>query len=208
MFPQELECCWECRECFPHEYIINDTICKACPFGEWPDTESATWCEPLEAEYLKLDYWVTILILITAGAGLSASIIITYLFHINQDKKIVKATSPELCSVLLVGIILAFAASVFYALKPTFVICVINRHGFNLAVAFIYAPLLIKTNRIYRIFKITQKGLRGSRFSDARIMLLLTAIIILTEVGIFQTFTNPLRYLDLFAKPSTHFSPI
>ena len=55
LIQQELQCCWICRKCLLNEYIVNDTSCQACPFGQWPDEDTATYCTIIEITYQK---WV------------------------------------------------------------------------------------------------------------------------------------------------------
>ena len=62
LIQQELPCCWTCRKCLVNEYIVNGTSCEACPFGQWPDVNTATYCTIIEATYLKWSSWITLLL--------------------------------------------------------------------------------------------------------------------------------------------------
>ena len=180
---QELPCCWDCRTCHVNEIIINKTLCEPCPFGQWPDEDTATECIVIEKTYLKLNYWVTLFLIAVSIFGLLFTLYTSVFYVLNREKKIIKATSRELCSIILCGLSVAYIAAMFYLIKPVYWSCLVNRHGFNLAVALIYAPLLIKTNRIYRIFKATQKGIKSAKFIDSNTQILLSLLLILLQVS-------------------------
>ncbi len=182
---QELPCCWECRTCGSSEYIVNDTKCVPCPFGFWPDEETATECEVIIKTHLKLDSWVTLTLLIAATVGALSTLAITGFYVKKRDEKIIKATSRELCFLILFGIFLAYTTTIFFILKPNFWFCLVNRQGFNISVAIIYAPLLIKTIRLFRIFRATNTGMKHI---DAKSQLLLCALLILIQVNILFVF--------------------
>ncbi len=178
---QELPCCWECRTCGPSEYIVNEVKCVPCPFGFWPDEETATKCVAIDKTHLKLDSWVTLILLIAATVGAVSTLGMTVFYINKRDVKIIKATTRELCFLILFGILLAFVATIFFILKPNYWFCLANRHGFNVSVAIIYAPLLIKTIRIFRIFRATNTGMKHM---DVKSQLLLCALLILIQVSL------------------------
>ncbi len=182
MIPQELECCWLCRYCHVNEIIINSTICKPCPFGQWPDSETATTCELINPTYLKPSDWVTLLLLSIGGLGFLSTLIITILYMINQDKKIIKATTKELCCIILFGIFVAFLSVFFFLIEPTIWSCFANRYGFNLSVCLIYSPLFVKTNRVFRIFRSTEKGMGRARLIGLNTQIIASTVLILIQV--------------------------
>ena len=180
---QELPCCWDCRTCHVNEYIINGTLCDECPFGEWPEEQNATYCVTIEKTYLKFDEWIAMFLLGMATLGLIVTIYTSGFYIANRSKKIIKATTRELCSMILTGIFLAYVSVFCYILKPTYLSCLLNRHGFNLAVILIYAPLFVKTNRVFRIFKATQRGIGKARFIDTTTQIILSVTFILVQVN-------------------------
>ena len=195
LIQQELQCCWICRKCLVNEYIVNGTGCEACPFSQWPDADTATYCTFIETTYLKWSSWITLLLTGIIVVGLSFTIY-TVVFYIKKRKeKIIKATTRELCSMILVGISLAYITALFYFFKPIYWFCIINRHGFNLSVIIIYALLFVKTNRIFRIFQAGQKGILKPKYIDTLTQIIISTFVILIEV-IFNLFFLS-RYCDM-----------
>ena len=179
---QELPCCWDCRKCLVNEYIINGTLCELCPFGQWPDEDYAEYCVTIEKTYLKLGDWVTLFLLGVTVIGLAFTIYTSGFYIANRERKILKATTRELCAIIISGIFTAYVSVVFYITIPSFWSCMANRHGFNSAVALIYSPLLVKTNRIYRIFKATKSGIGGAKFIDTRTQIIASILLLLIQV--------------------------
>ncbi len=178
---QELLCCWECRACNLNEFIVNNTRCVACPFGSWPDDYTATNCVKITKTFLKFNNWITLLITVCSLFGLLATFSVAVFYTKRRDEKIIKATQRELCFVILLGIFIAYLGTLCYVVIPTTWSCLANRHSFNIGVTTIYAPLLVKTVRVYRIFKATHTGIKHM---DVKIQLALCLLFILIQVSI------------------------
>ena len=181
---QELPCCWDCRKCYVNEYIVNGTSCKACPFGQWPDEDTATFCTIIETTYLKWSSWITLLLAGIIVLGLFFTIYATVFYVIKRKEKIIKATTRELCCIILFGILMTYLTALFYFFKPAYWSCLINRHGFNLSVILIYSPLFVKTNRVFRIFHAGQKGIRRAKYIDTSTQIVMSTVLILIEVNV------------------------
>lgn len=77
----------------------------------------------------------------------------TLVFYVkNQNHSVIKAAGRELSLLIFIGIILCFVSSFICLAKPTDLVCTLQRYFGNTCFTLCYAPLLIKTNRIYRIF--------------------------------------------------------
>ena len=187
LIQQELACCWICRKCLVNEYIVNGTSCQACPFGQWPDEETATYCTIIETTFLKWSSWITLILSGVIGIGMVFTFYTVVFYILKRHEKIIKATTRELCSIILLGISMAYLAALFYFLKPTYWSCIINRHGFNLTVMLIYAPLFVKTNRVYRIFQSGQKGIQQPEYIGTLTQIIISALLILVAVGFLIT---------------------
>ena len=98
------------------------------------------------------------------------------------QEKIIKATTRELCSIILVGILMAYLVALFYFFKPAYWSCLINRHGFNLIAILIYVPLFVKTNRVHRIFKAGQKGIQKPKYIGTLTQIVISALLVLIGV--------------------------
>ena len=195
LLQQELQCCWICRKCLVNEYIVNGTGCEACPFGQWPDEETATYCTIIETTYQKWSSWITLLLTGITIVGLLFTLYTTIFYILKRHENIIKATTRELCSIILAGILIAYITALFYFFKPTYWFCVINRHGFNLSIILIYSPLFVKTNRIYRIFQAGQKGIQKPKYIGTITQIIISALLIL--IGVRFLFESSLALVGI-----------
>ena len=184
LIQQELPCCWDCRKCYVNEYIVNGTSCQPCPFGQWPDEDTATYCTIIEKTYLKWSSWITLLLAGVIVFGLFFTIYAAIFYFRKRQEKIIKATTRELCCIILFGTSMAYLIGLFYFFKPAYWSCLINRHGFNLSVILIYAPLFVKTNRVYRIFHAGKKGIKRAKYIDTSTQIMISTVLILIQVRI------------------------
>ena len=89
LIQQELQCCWICRKCLVNEYIENGTGCKACPFGQWPDEDTATYCTVIETTYLRWSSWITLFLTGIIIVGLFCTFYTISFYIINRHEKII-----------------------------------------------------------------------------------------------------------------------
>ena len=151
-------CCWECRSCRENEKIVNESTCVTCPLTSWPDNDNATTCLPIEPSYMKSSDTIPIALMILTCILLIIVIIIIVILFKNKDVKLIKASGRELSGIIMIGIILAYFTVFSFIAKPSKASCNISHFGFNLTVSIIYIPLLLKTNRVYRIFSSGKQG--------------------------------------------------
>ena len=182
---QELLCCWDCRKCLVNEYIINGSVCETCLFGQWPEEENAAYCVTIEKTYMKFSDLVALFLLVFTFIGIAFTLYTSGFYIANREKKIIKATTRELCAIIISGIFTAYVSVIFCTVIPSFWSCMLNRHGFNASVALIYSPLFVKTNRIYRIFRATQNGIGGAKFIDTRTQIIISLVLLLIQVICF-----------------------
>ena len=180
---QDLPCCWDCRRCRQNERLVNNnTGCALCPALTWPDDETLTRCAPISPSHLSWSDTTTILLVISSTCGGISVVGIAIWFVRHRHAKLIKASSRELSSVIVFGTLVAFLTSFCLVLKPNDLLCAISRVGFNMAVSFIYAPLLVKTNRIHRIFSAGKRGTQRLRFISNRSQMIITGILISIQV--------------------------
>ncbi len=70
-----------------------------------------------------------------------------------------------------------------FILKPSTLFCYITHFGFNLTITLIYAPLLVKTTRVYRIFAASENFDRELRCVSLSSQLFITWIVCVMQVG-------------------------
>ncbi|CAD5111517.1 unnamed protein product [Dimorphilus gyrociliatus] len=177
-------CCWDCRQCRNNEIVIgNRTGCEECPEFFWPDKE-ALECVAIEADYLKWSDFETIIILTLAIFGLFLSILITSFIIWKRNEKLIKASSIQLMAITLFGIKLCLMSTFLFLTKPNDTVCSLSRYLFNISNSLIYAPLIMKTNRVFRIFSSARKGNQSVKYTSNRFQMAITLAVVLLQVNL------------------------
>ncbi len=196
---QEVHCCWICRECRDNEIIVNETSCRACPDKTWPDDDTATSCLIIEPTYMQPTNIISIIIFSLTSLLLLTSIFFVVTLFKNRERKLIKASGRDLMSLIILGIILAYLIIFSFFGKPSTVFCYVSHFGFNLTITLIYAPLLLKTSRVYRIFAASQhfsKKLHCIR-SGSQLMAVLVLVLIQVKASLFIYYYSPIKNLAL-----------
>ncbi|VDK43789.1 unnamed protein product [Anisakis simplex] len=145
-------CCWACGKCEDYEYLINETTCMDCGQGRWP-TSDRTDCFDLAHKHLRHMRWS------------------------SCETPIVKASGREVSYILLASMLMCYAMTFILISRPTPIVCAIKRTGIGFAFSCLYAAMLVKTNRIARIFsQATRSAQRPSCISPVS-QILLTALL-------------------------------
>ena len=154
--PLEKKCCWGCQRCnnFAIAVTNNTTaVCQDCHPTHWPN-ENFTKCLPIEPTFPHMHGIVFILLGTAAGLGFFLVILTWIGLSYYSEHSLIKASSRQLCRVNLIGLAL-FCAAIFVAfLKPTPSTCVVSDAIISLAFCVSFAPILLKVNRIWRIFSL------------------------------------------------------
>ena len=148
---EKTTCCWTCVSCQDNDRIINNT-CLSCDMSYVPDT-SRKRCKKLPVRYTGKESRFLLPVLCSTGVGLLLTLIVIGLFIYNFNKRVVKASGRELCLIMLIGIACTYLAPVAFIFQPSNLVCNIHRFAVGLSLSITYAPLLLKVNRIYRIFR-------------------------------------------------------
>ncbi|XP_065057656.1 metabotropic glutamate receptor 2-like [Rhopilema esculentum] len=144
-------CCWTCVACKRNDVIRNNT-CLSCHLTAVPDP-SRRYCNALPVKTIAMYKHISVTILSVSILGIFATSAVGALFLKNFDRRIVRASSRELCLLMLLGIICAYASPIAFIIKPSSMVCNSQRVIVGIGLTSCYAPLLLRTNRIYRIFK-------------------------------------------------------
>lgn len=152
-----LGCCWKCKPCASERtmIIVNNT-CKSCSLGEKANDEQ-TKCLTLPILSITAESPLSIVVVVFSCLTLIPIMIICAVYLHNYSTPLIKATSRELALFSLAGLALMLITPLFYIQRPTPVICAAQKLMFGLSLTCCYAPLVLKTNRIYRIFVSSHK---------------------------------------------------
>ena len=116
--------------------------------------------------------------LFSAVTGILFSFSIVLMYALQSNHKLVKATSRQLCLIILTGTFLVSSVVIVFVVKPdSDIICAARHLGFHFGINLIYAPLLVKNVRIYRIFTNAQNGGVRPRYTSNSWQMVFAAII-------------------------------
>jgi len=147
------KCCWECRPCSGNAITNHSNMddCTPCPRGYWANHNHSR-CEPIQPTSLHWRDTLGVIIICISGAGFLAVICTFAVFYIYRHTPVVKASSKELCYILLVGIAWCYVTPIVFIVDRTDQVCRAIPFVTGLCPSLIAGTLLTKTNRISRIF--------------------------------------------------------
>ena len=140
--------CIRCRE---NQFLKNEFTCADCVDGFKPN-DNLTACVPLPTIHLDWDSLWVLLPVSLSTLGILATGFVFYVFLRYNATPLIMASGRELCYVLLLGISMSYGTTFILLARPSIVLCTIKRFVLGMSLCLIYAAMLVKTNRIYRIF--------------------------------------------------------
>lgn len=129
-----------------------------------------------------------------AGLGILLTLTVISVFVMHNKSAVVKASGRELSYILLIGMLVCYSMTFVIIMKPGTVVCGIKRVGIGFGFAILYAALLVKTNRIYRIFSSAKRSAARPRWISPLSQVAITLILIgfqLVASGIWLFFKPP-----------------
>lgn len=151
-------CCWQCEECPEFEYAINSTSpnCVRCPPTQ-THNKRKTGCVDIEKEYLKFGDTFSIVLIIASLLGCGATVFTAAGFVKARKTQLVVSSSRELVACLLSGIMLAYCLTFAFIATPTKATCTLQRFGLGFPMTICLASVLVRANRISRVFNMNKK---------------------------------------------------
>ena len=159
----------------------DETHCLLCPLGSLPDLNS-TACNPIPEVYLKLDSTAAFVAVSFSIGGIILTLLVISVFLENDSTPVVRASGRELTYVLLIGLFLCFSATFLLLLRPSTFVCGVQRFSIGLCFSVVYSALLVKTNRIQRIFNSAKKTSKKIGFISPRSQLAICAALVLVQI--------------------------
>ena len=148
--PEQTSCCFTCEAC-DENTVSKNGECMRCRLGTVP-SPNRTMCELLPLTFLSWSSPWGLIIIIFTSIGIIATATVTAIFVIFYKHEIIRASSRELSAILLFGIFLCYVVPFFYISEPSPAICGVQRFSIGFCFAISYSALLVKTQRIHRIF--------------------------------------------------------
>ena len=144
------ECCFTCKACGRNE-ILKNNECISCGKFSKPNGNK-TNCDKLHELRINTASPFGLTIIAASILGLILNTMVLLLFIRYKDSKIVKSSSRELSFFMLAGLYLCFISPFIFLMDPTKIRCGLRRFIFGISLTACYTPLMLKTNRIYRLF--------------------------------------------------------
>ncbi|XP_077996356.1 metabotropic glutamate receptor 3-like [Glandiceps talaboti] len=195
-------CCWDCWTCSDNEIVdSNNSRCEKCQDGFWPDRDFTT-CERITPTSIRWSDGVAICLLTLATIGEFITIFVGVFYIRHFRHLVIKASSRELSSILLFGVLLSFIMIYGFITTPSPNSCLLNRIGFMLCFTIIYAPILSRANRIYRIFSAAKKSTKPPPMISpcsqmAQTLILISIQVIINLVWIFLVPPVPVEVMPI-----------
>ena len=176
-------CCWTCVPCMGSNEISTGAQCVTCPRGFKPNGNK-TQCTYITPSALNWSSPWTIIIVLSSSLGIVATISMITIYVGFRNQPLIKASSRELSGVLLTGILLCYLLPIFFVMKPSAIICASRRFGVGFCFSICYSALLVRTNRIHRIFNRETITLHPPPLISSRSQLAMTAGFVLVQIAI------------------------
>ena len=165
---------------------------------QWPNAVNFTSCEPIPPTSMS---WHDPMVLLLASLSAvcicyCCTVCLIYIRH-NSDR-LIKATSRELSYFMWIGVLMQYLLLFSIVCKPDVFVCYISYTGFNVSFAVVYAPLLTRTNRIYRLFNGGKKGKGLPSLTSPLSQVIIASILVAVQVSTFITFKNTFWYFSVF----------
>ncbi len=177
----QAECCWICKSCPGTHDISKGLECVKCERGYIPN-ESRTECILISPSYLTWSHGWSIVTIILALCGIIATTALAVVFVVYHKHQVIKASSRELSAVLLTGIMLCYLLPFFFIAMPAPWICAVRRFGIGFCFSLCYSALLVKTNRIHRIFNRPSSSSQVPPLISPESQLFFTALLVAIQI--------------------------
>lgn len=159
--------------------LVNESKCEDCDITQRPSA-NYRGCENLPPRHISREWFITITFFACLGA--LCTLIVTGLFVYNINTPLVKASERDMIFLLLLGVFLNYIATIVFVVEPNVVICAVQRFASGFAATICYATLLVKIDRIGKIF--TARNVKSVHFTKPHTQLVIVFLLIAIEVSL------------------------
>ena len=188
---QDQTCCWTCIPCdITTSIIVNETKCIQCPLGQVPNADLDS-CRLIKSVHLE---WTSAWALVPAVfslCGILATIFVVSVFIKFNSTPVVMASGRELCYCMLFGIALCYFTTFVLVSQPSLLICTAQRILIALSMSAVYAAILVKTNRLARVFKANSPVRPKCISPPAQVLICLTIVTVQIISILFLLYWDP-----------------
>ncbi|XP_059157565.1 metabotropic glutamate receptor 8-like [Physella acuta] len=181
---QYMNCCWRCRVCQEYMKVSADgTHCVKCPLLHWPQHDV---CVPITPDHMTWNSLIAIVLLILSMTGVILAVVLLVIYVVYRGEFIIKASSIELSIIQLISIMSGYLGVPILLLRPTHWSCVLGICFFTFSFNSLYVAMLIKSVRVYRIFKMSKKQMKLS-YTGSLFQVAFFSIFLVFQVVIYFT---------------------
>lgn len=117
-----------------------------------------------------------------ASVGIGCTVFVIVLFTMFNNTPVVMASGRELSYMLLSGCVVCYVMTFVLLATPSTVSCGAQRFGVGFGFSIVYSSLLIKTNRISRIFESARRSAKRPPFISPKSQIVMTCVLIAMQV--------------------------
>lgn len=149
-------CCFTCKSCPDNSIVVPEhehEKCDECPHCLRP-SPNRTSCVPKEVDKFSIlngDPF-SVSVFVVSCVGILCNMFVMGTLIRNSDTPIVKASSPQLCYIMLVSLMVLLTAPILMVSGPGDTTCPSQRYIIGLGTVIPIAVLFARTNRINVIF--------------------------------------------------------
>ena len=174
------KCCWSCKKCPRNNRVINNT-CLPCKQTEVVGHLYQT-CLLMQETKINWNNPVVLCFIILSVLGVGLTVFVALIFCWYNDNIIVRASGRDLSYIILLGICFTFSCCFVFIWQTTQTTCILRGGlpGFSFLTC--YAPLFLKTIRIYRIFVGAQKSVSRPAMVSTQSQFITLFVILSTQL--------------------------
>ena len=190
-------CCYSCKDCGSEEIVV-DNECSLCFWHQKPDRKNNS-CVSIPTATLKQKEPVRSVTLVGSVVGIIANSIFLCLFVRNWKNRIIKASSRELSLAIFIALYICFLCPVVFLLYPSEPVCRLQRFIVGISLTSCYTPVMLKTNRIFRIFNAAEVMKSKPTLVSTRSQILICIALIFLQLllGILWVIGDPPEVFQL-----------
>ena len=184
-------CCFTCQKC-GNGYVVKNNTCVKCGLYERADQNDQT-CKKLPETYIEMNDSLGYTIIFGSCVGMIINTAFGAVFIKFRNTRVVKASSRELSFIIILSLYICFILPFLFLIRPSTIVCGLQRFIVGLSLTGCYTPLMLKTNRIYRIFKASQTMIAKPLLvgSKSQILICLGLISVQLLLGIMWVVGDP-----------------
>ena len=179
--PNQEQCCSECKPCLGENTASSGEECFECEDEYMPNPERSDCVAISLTFFTPSSPWAVVILFLTC-VGIAATIVVAVMLVVFRKKKVIKASSRELSAILLGGILLCYILPFLFIAKPSPALCGVRRFAIGFCFAISYSALLVRSNRIHRIFNHSRVNSISPRFIGSVSQVVITCLLISIQV--------------------------